>query len=173
MSDVMRFIKRSVAVVLMPLLVACSSTEHRARAYESATVRMSADTWRGYEVATGQELVLESSHYVSSLPFVVDGISGYSLHIELSPQRISKDTVIAIPSEKSRAYLHTLNAPSYKNVEVFGAVRIIELQSTGVSIEADLKSKDVPWTKSGIETYRYARHSCLGKVDWACEFYTK
>ena len=169
----MRFTKRIIAVALIPLLVACSSTEHHTRAYEAATVRMRADTWRGYEVVAGQKLVLESLHYVSSLPFVVDGISGYSLHIELDAQRIAKGTVIAIPSEKSRAYLHTLNAPSYKNVEVSGEVQIVELQSTGVSIETNLRSKDVPWTKSGIETYRYARHSCLGKVDWACEFYSK
>lgn len=169
----MRFPKEPVAIALMPILAACSSTEHLTRAYESATVRMSAETWRGYEVVPGEELVLVTSHYVSSLPFVVDGIAGYSLHIELGPERISKGAAITIPSGKNRAYLHTLKAPSYRNIEVFGAVRIVEIQNTGVSVEVDLKSNEVPWTKSGIEIYRYARHSCLGKADWACEFYAK
>lgn len=180
----MRLSKRSLAIALVADLVGCSSAEHPGRAhessaehltraYESATVRMRIDTWRGYEVAAGQDLVLVSSHYVSSVPIVFDGIAGYSLFIQVDPQRISKGAVVAIPSGGNRAYLHTLNAPLYRNVEVFGVVRFVDLQSTGVSVEVDLRSKGESWAKSGIESYRYARHSCFGKVDWACEFYVK
>jgi hypothetical protein len=164
----MRLVQRSVALALMLLLAACSSTEHLTRAYESAAVRIHASPWRGFEVTQGDKLVLENSHSVSSLPFVVDGIRGYRVHIELGPQGIAKGMTIAIPSEQGKAFLYRLAAPSYRNVEVFGTVRI-----AGVSVQADLKSNDPPWAMSGIETYWYARHSCLGKVDWACEFYAK
>jgi hypothetical protein len=105
---------------------------------------------------------------------VVDGISGYTLHVELIDKGLIEGGQFKIPSENCRAYLHTLNAPSFSNItDIKGIVKVIMVEPDGAKLEFDVKSSNSSWAYAGVEFFKYAKHSCVGKVDWACEFYSK
>ena len=156
------------------LVASCASTENFTRLYENASVELQSEEWRGFTVVEGENIVLEKSYSQSSLPFVVDGISGYRLHLEVSREALYRGNSFEIPSENIEAYLHTLYAPSYKNISnVRGKIRVNELTSNGVDLEIDVNSPGSNWSYTGIDFFRYAKLSCIGRVDWACEFYSK
>jgi hypothetical protein len=171
---VMRNMRTTNIYIIILLLAGCASTENFTRLYENASVEIQPEEWRGYTVIEGRNLVLEKSYSKSSLPFVVDGISGYKLHVELPGQALAQGDRIIVPTEKSKAYLHTLNAPSYKNItDIEGSIKIIEVTSNGAKLEIDVNSPSKSWSYAGVDFFRYAKHSCIGKVDWACEFYSR
>lgn len=170
----MRNTRITITYTLVLFLAGCTSTEKFTRLYENASIALQSEEWRGYGIIDGGNLVVETSYFKSTLPYVVDGISGYTLYIELSSTVLSQGKYIKIPSDNIKTYLHTLNAPSYDNVsDVKGSIKVVELKPDGVYLEVDVYSQSKAWSYSGVEFFRYAKHSCLGKVDQACEFYSK
>ena len=171
-------LKISAAVLLVAALVGCDFTEHFTRAYENSVLRVKKGAnQKGYVegIDPGQNVVLEYHHYSSVFPSPGPdaGVSWLEFHIELRPNPITKGNVIEIPSDGARAYVAQLFAPHLSSSEATGTVRIVEIRDAGISVQIDLAAKDKFWAQSRTDTYRYARHSCIGKVDSACEFYAK
>jgi hypothetical protein len=160
--------------LVLPVLAGCTSTERSMRIFEHASVSLAADKWQGYRPIAGKNTVLEDSQWVTSVPMLVDSISGYRLELELSQDLLVEGNKIDVPSWNSHAFLHVLNAPAYRNVtDVSGTVLVTAVEPRGIRLELNLHAPSTGWAVSGAGFYRYASHTCVGKSDWACDFYSK
>jgi hypothetical protein len=122
--------------------------------------------YRGYRLKEGNKTVLQKSLYKTSMPMVPDGISGYTLLIELEKSVKESKPNIKLPSEYGRAFLHTLNAPSYKNVEdLKGEIKIVNIQENGIRVWINLVSTTANWSYEGENLYRFAPINCFGMTD--------
>jgi hypothetical protein len=161
--------KNSLVILSLSALVfltGCTSTEHLTRNYEYSKVFLSEKEYRGYRVKEGNKTVLQKSLYKTSRPMVPDGISGYTLLIELERPTIEAKRNIKLPSEYGRAFLYTLNAPSYKNAEdLKGEIKIVGVEKIGIRVWIRLFSAKADWSFEGENLYKFAPINCFGMKD--------
>lgn len=157
----------------LALLGGCTSVERSTRLFEHAAVSDKAGTSR--RVIEGDSLVLERSEWSSPrIVILPDMISGYALDVVLSQEALVKGNKVDCPSRRCVPHLLPLTAPNYHTyTDVTGTLRISDVTREGARVEVDLRSAGADWALSVEDFYRYAPRSCVGMVDWACQFYSK
>lgn len=159
-----------LSLVSFALITGCTSTKHITRNYSSSSVVVHKQNYRGYHLKEGNKIVLEKSIYTTTVPMVVDGIWGYTLLIELDQSVLESKNCIELPSELGRAFLHTLNAPSYRNVtDLNGEIKILSVQDIGIKVWISLCSKNANWSFEGENLYKVTPINCFGMNDKCIE----
>ncbi len=159
-----------LSLVSFVLITGCTSAEHFTRNYKSSSVFLHDQEYRGYRLKEGNKTVLQKSLYMTSMPIVPDGIYGYTLLIELEKSAVESKPNIKLPSEFGKAFLHTLNAPSYKNVEdLKGEIKIVSVQEIGIRVWVNLVSTKANWSFEGEDLYKFAPINCFGMTDKCIE----
>lgn len=155
-----------IPVFIVFWTLGCSSTERINRTYSSSQIGIPTVRPTKYVVEPGGKVVLVKSAYTISRPIMPHLIGGFSLFIELEPGALQPGEHVLIPSDRAKAFLSRLRAPSRENFsDVEGFLEVQKLDAKGVHGFLDLHSTEAQWEFKGKEFFKNAPISCVGMTD--------